>query len=68
MTFNDRGLVITGSPNVATRNMTSQNNRNWDIAANNAGQYVLAVTGGAVSGSAGGVPIGSTDPWVNFTL
>jgi hypothetical protein len=68
MVLNDRGVVAAGSANMMLRNLASGNNRNWDIVANNYGQFVAAAGGAAVSGSTGGAALGSTDPWVNYTF
>jgi len=68
LTGNARGLDIDSAGNLIIRNTATGNTINWDISATNRGQFVIAIGGGAAfAGSTGGAPVGSTDPWVNFS-
>ncbi len=66
-TDNNRGLHVLGSGNFVARNTCSGNTTNWVVSANNVCLVVSATTGGAISGNAGGLAPGSTDPNANFT-
>ncbi len=59
--------VSPGVGNIIVRNTCSGNTTNWDVVAGNICLVVQAAVSGAVSGNAGGVPLGSTDPNANFT-
>jgi hypothetical protein len=63
----DRGMDVDVSGNIIIRNSVSGATTNWDIATGNKCLVVNGVNAGAISGTSGGVSIGSTDPWANFT-
>jgi parallel beta-helix repeat protein len=63
----DRGIQIDGAGNFVARNTCSGNSLNWVVAAANVCFVVQASAGGAINGSSGGVPPGSTDPNANFS-
>jgi hypothetical protein len=68
LTNRHRGLDVDVGGNVIVRNVASGNIINWDIFAVNFGQFIAATNSGAsFAGSAGGAPIGSTDPWINYS-
>lgn len=62
-----RGIDVDAALNILLRNGVGGNPLNWDVAIGNVCLVVKAATGGAISGDAGGVAPGSTDPSVNFT-
>lgn len=63
----DEGIRVTSPGNFIARNTCSGNTINWDVAAGNVCLVVLAGTSGAISGDAGGVTPGSTNPNANYT-
>ncbi|MFN0012237.1 MAG: right-handed parallel beta-helix repeat-containing protein [Phycisphaerales bacterium] len=63
----DRGIDVDLAGNIIIRNTCSGNTNNWDVVAGNIILVVNATAAGAVSGNAGGVAPGSTDPNANFT-
>jgi hypothetical protein len=63
----DRGIRAIFFGNFITRNTCSGNTTNWDVAAGNICLVVTAASGAAISGNAGGVAPGSTDPNANFS-
>jgi len=68
LTGNHRGLDVDFTGNLIVRNAASSNTINWDISiGGNRGEFVGAAGGAAFAGSTGGSPLGSTDPWVNFS-
>lgn len=66
-TGSDRGIDVDGTGNIIIRNSCSNNTSNWEVAANNKCLVVLGVNAGVISGSAGGVSPGSTDPNANYS-
>jgi parallel beta-helix repeat protein len=65
---NSVGIRIVGAGNIFRRNTCSGNGTNWDVAPNNYGQARLALnTPTGITGNAGGLPLGSEDPHINFT-
>jgi len=62
-----RGVKVDVAGNFIARNTCSGNNANFDAVAGNVILAVSAVPAGAVLGSAGGVPPGSTDPNANYS-
>lgn len=68
VTGNDRGIDMGGSGSFIIKNSASGNLSNYEIVSNNkVGIIVSAPNSGAISGSSGGVGVGSTDPWANFS-
>ncbi|MFH0794927.1 MAG: hypothetical protein V2A74_12950, partial [bacterium] len=67
---NTRGVKVDSSDNLIIRNSARNNiTANYDIVANNnVGTTVTALHSGAISGSDGGVGLGTTDPWANFSF
>jgi len=66
---NGYGLRVDGSGNLIIRNSASGNSINYVIAANNkVGPIVAAPNSAAISGSTGGLGVGSTDPWANVSF
>ncbi len=63
----DRGIDVDVAGNIIIRNTCSGNPTNWDVVAGNNCLVVLAVDAAAILGDAGGVSIGSTNPFANFT-
>lgn len=63
----DRGIIVDSSGNAIIRNVCSGNSLNWQVAAGNVCLVVQAATSAAITGNAGGVSPGSTDPNANFT-
>ena len=63
----DRGIDVNGQGNFIARNVCTSNTTNWDITNGNVCLIVAGTTGGPISGNAGGVAPGSTDPNANFT-
>ena len=66
-TGSDRGIDVDLAGNIIIKNTCSGNTNNWDIVAGNVILVVNATTAAAVTGNAGGVAPGSTDPNANFT-
>ncbi len=66
-TFQKRGVHVEAAGNFITRNTCKGNATNWQIVAGNACLVVNAVVSGAITGNAGGVSPGSSDPNANFT-
>jgi parallel beta-helix repeat protein len=66
-TLADRGIDVDAPGNFIARNTCSGNTVNWDVVAGNAILVVSAATAAAVTGNAGGTPVGPADPNVNFT-
>jgi parallel beta-helix repeat protein len=66
-TFQKRGVHVEAAGNFITRNTCKGNATNWQIVAGNACLVVNAVMSGAITGNAGGVSPGSSDPNANFT-
>lgn len=65
---NDRGIDVDADRNVIIRNTCGFNTVDYDIVANNkVGVIVAAPNSGAISGSAGGSGVGTTDPWANIS-
>lgn len=64
---NARGIDVDNAGNIIVRNTSAGNTFNYDVVIGNFGQYVNASSSGAVTGSSGGTPLGSTDPSVNFS-
>jgi len=65
---NDVGIRVASGPNFIARNRARGNTQNWSVASGNVCLVVTATkTTGAISGDAGGVAPGSTDPNANFT-
>jgi parallel beta-helix repeat protein len=65
---NKRGINVGDGANIIIRNTASGNNTaNYFIGNGNSIQVVTAATTGAFSGSSGGTPLGSTDPWINWS-
>lgn len=68
VTWNHQGIDVDGTGNFIARNTASGNAINWDIVAGNVCLVVQANnTTTAISGDAGGIDPGSTDPNANFT-
>lgn len=66
--LNSRGFRIEYFGNILVGNMCSGSNVvNWDVAGGNKCLVVRSVSGAAMYGDSGGVGIGSTDPYANFT-
>lgn len=63
----DFGIQVDNSPNIIVRNTCNSNTTNWQVIAGNRCLVVQGVLAGAISGNAGGVSPGSTDPNANFT-
>ncbi len=64
----DRGIDIDAAGNLIVRNSCTGNTTNWDIVINNkVGPIVVAPNSAPIAGNAGGIGVGSTDPWANFT-
>ena len=69
VTDNDRGIEVESSGNLIIRNSASGNAINYTIVLNNrVGEIVSAPDSGNISGDTGGVGVGSTDPWANFSF
>jgi hypothetical protein len=67
-TDNGIGLEVVGVGNLLTGNTCRASmTNNWSVAAGNKCLVVLAAVAPAFSGNAGGVALGSTDPYVNFS-
>ncbi len=66
-TLSKSGIDADTAGNFIARNTCRGNALNWDIAAGNACLVVNATLSGAISGNAGGVSPGSSDPNANFT-
>lgn len=67
-TANDRGIDVDADRNVIIRNTCGFNTVDYDIVAyNKVGVIVTAPGSGAISGSAGGSGVGTTDPWANIS-
>ncbi|MCW1914150.1 right-handed parallel beta-helix repeat-containing protein [Luteolibacter sp. GHJ8] len=64
--FNDTGIRLTSFPNVVIRNVSRNNG--WTIAAGNrvAPMVTMAATAAAISGTSGGLALGTTDPNANL--
>ncbi|MEO1130021.1 MAG: right-handed parallel beta-helix repeat-containing protein [Planctomycetota bacterium] len=60
------GIELASSGNIAIGNFCIDNTTNWSVAADNACHVITVATGGAFTGDAGGVPLGSSDPGVNY--
>jgi parallel beta-helix repeat protein len=73
VTDNTRGIDVDAAGNFIIKNSASGNPAgsgagNYDIATGNACLVVVtALTAAPFTGASGGTPIGSTDPWVNFS-
>jgi hypothetical protein len=63
----DRGIDVDAAGNMIVGNTCSGNTTNWDVAAGNTCFVLLATTSVAVTGDAGGVSPGATNPWANFS-
>ncbi len=63
----NRGLDVDSIENFLVRNIAADNTTNYSIAAGNFGEYLQAAASPQVNGTVGGRPLGSMDPWVNFT-
>lgn len=61
------GVRVEGTGNVLGRNTCSRNDLNWNVGSSNSCLVVAGVDGPAISGDAGGVSLGSSDPLANFT-
>jgi parallel beta-helix repeat protein len=69
VTHNSRGIDVNMRGNLIIRNSASENVVNYDIVADNrVGVIVFAPNNPAISGDAGGVGVGTTDPWANFSF
>lgn len=69
MIDNEHGISVDAIGNFIVRNSASGNYENYVIVASNkVGTIVLVPNSGAISGSAGGAGVGSTDPWSNFSF
>ena len=69
VTDNDRGIEVGSSGNLIIRNSASGNAINYTIVLNNrVGEIVSAPDSGNISGDTGGMGVGSTDPWANFSF
>jgi hypothetical protein len=67
-TDNEVGIRTLFGEGVYLANMCTGNTvNNWEIAAGNAALVVNSVNAGAITGSAGGVDPGSSNPAANFT-
>ena len=66
-TFQKRGVHVEAAGNIIVRNTCKGNTTNWQVAAGNVCLVVSATASAAVTGNAGGVSPGSTDPNANFT-
>lgn len=62
-----RGIDVDAAFSIIIRNTCGSNATNWSIVSNNVCLVVQATTAGAISGNAGGVSPGSTNPNANFT-
>lgn len=65
--FGDRGIDVDRSANIIIGSTSTQNTVNWTVVAGNVCQVVVAATGSAVTGNAGGTVPGPTSPGVNDT-
>lgn len=63
----DRGVDVDLSGNIIIKNVCAGNTSNWTVVAGNVCLVVNAATSAAITGNAGGVSPGSTDPNANFT-
>ncbi len=63
----DRGIDVDSSANFIAMNTCSGNTSNWEVVAGNKCLVVNGANAAAISGNAGGVSPGSTDPNANFT-
>ena len=69
VTDNDCGIEVESPDNLIIRNSASGNTINYTIAINNrVGEIVSAPDSGNISGDTGGMGVGSTDPWANFSF
>lgn len=66
-TFADYGIYVENAQNIILRNTCHTNTTNWQVIAGNKCLVVQGMISGTISGNAGGVSIGSTDPHANFT-
>jgi hypothetical protein len=65
---NKRGFWVEGGANFIVRNTARFNGTNYSIVAgNNVGPIIAAPVSPAISGNTGGVGVGTTDPWANFS-
>ena len=68
VTDNAIGIEVTSNLNFIVGNTARDNTSNYEIAANNrGGVIVFAPVSPAISGATGGVGVGTTDPWANFS-
>ncbi len=63
----DRGIDVDAAGNFITRNTCSGNTSNWELIAGNVCLVVNATLAPVISGNAGGLAPGSTDPNANFS-
>jgi len=69
VTDNDRGIDVDAAGNLIVRNSASGNTVNYDIfSGNRVGVIVLASASVAIIGDSGGVGLGTTRPWANFSF
>ncbi|MBY0261584.1 MAG: right-handed parallel beta-helix repeat-containing protein [Phycisphaerales bacterium] len=63
----DGGIRVVASGNFIARNTCSSNTQNWNVTAGNVCLVVNAATNTLITGNAGGVSAGSSDPNANFS-
>lgn len=62
------GIDVTFAGNTIISNTCASNTLNWRVVAGNVCQVVVAATNPVlISGNAGGVSPGTTNPWANFS-
>jgi len=65
---NERGIVATGAHNLIQRNACSGNGTNWVVASGNTANVIVAAKSPSSDEAPNGVPLGSSDPLVNYTF
>jgi len=66
---NSWGIRVDTTNNIIIRNTASLNDTNYFIVTGNkVGVIIASPFSGAISGSTGGVGVGTTDPWANLSF